>query len=78
LSFILHEKHNNKIDWVDIDLKEKNMLYYALVFLIVAILAGFFGFFGLAGLSATIAKILFLIFLVAFIISLVTGRRASV
>ena len=37
------------------------MLYYAIVFLIIALIAGFFGFFGVAGLAATIAKILFVI-----------------
>ena len=54
------------------------MLYYALVFLLVALLAGAFGFFALAGTAAWIAKILFVIFVVVFLVSLITGRRPSV
>ena len=48
------------------------MLYYALVFLLVAILAAVFGFGGIAIVSAGIAKILFFIFIVLFLVSLVT------
>jgi uncharacterized membrane protein YtjA (UPF0391 family) len=55
--------------------KEHVMLYYAIVFLIIAIIAGFFGFFGVAGLAASIAKILFVIFIILFILSLIFGRR---
>jgi uncharacterized membrane protein YtjA (UPF0391 family) len=55
------------------------MLYYALVFLVVALIAGVLGFGGIAGASAGIAKILFLVFIVLFLISLVSQlfrRRA--
>jgi uncharacterized membrane protein YtjA (UPF0391 family) len=55
--------------------QENTMLYYAIVFLIIALVAGFFGFFGVAGLAASIAKILFVIFIILFIVSLVFGRR---
>lgn len=55
--------------------KEELMLYYAVVFLIIAIIAGFFGFFGVAGLSALIAKILFVVFIILFVVSLIFGRR---
>jgi uncharacterized membrane protein YtjA (UPF0391 family) len=51
------------------------MLYYAIVFLIIALIAGFFGFFGVAGTAAGIAKILFIIFIILFIASLIFGRR---
>jgi len=53
------------------------MLYWALVFLLVAILAAVFGFTGVAVASAGIAKLLFFIFLVLFVISLIAhlGRR---
>ncbi len=53
------------------------MLYYALVFLVIAIVAAIFGFGGVAMTSAYIAKILFFIFLVMFLVSLVMhlGRR---
>ena len=51
------------------------MLYYALIFLLVAIVAGVLGFTGIAGTANWIAKILFVIFLVLFVVSLVRGRR---
>lgn len=54
---------------------EETMLYYAVVFLIVALIAGFLGFFGIAGLAASIAKILFIVFLILFIASLLFGRK---
>lgn len=47
------------------------MLYWALVFLLVAILAAVFGFGGIAVASAGIAKLLFFVFLVLFVVSLV-------
>jgi uncharacterized membrane protein YtjA (UPF0391 family) len=49
------------------------MLYWAVVFLIVAIIAAIFGFGGIALEAAGFAKLLFVIFLVAFIIMLITG-----
>ncbi len=49
------------------------MLYYALVFFIIAIVAAVFGFGGVAVASAGIAKILFFIFLVLFLVSLIRG-----
>jgi uncharacterized membrane protein YtjA (UPF0391 family) len=54
---------------------EQAMLYWALVFFIVAIVAGAFGFFGIAAGAAGIAKILFFVFLVLFLVSLLTGMR---
>jgi uncharacterized membrane protein YtjA (UPF0391 family) len=53
--------------------EEITMLYWALVFLIVALVAGFFGFVGIAGTAYGMAKILFFIFLVLFIVSLLAG-----
>ena len=54
------------------------MLYYALVFLIVAIVAGLLGFGVVAFAAAGIAKVLFFLFLVAFLVSIFmhVGRRA--
>ncbi len=49
------------------------MLYWALVFLVVALIAGALGFGAVSGLAATIAKILFFVFLVLFVISLISG-----
>jgi uncharacterized membrane protein YtjA (UPF0391 family) len=49
------------------------MLWWALIFFIVAIIAAIFGFGGIAAGAMSIAKILFWIFLVLFIISLIWG-----
>jgi uncharacterized membrane protein YtjA (UPF0391 family) len=56
---------------------EKKMLYYSVVFLVIALIAGALGFFGVAGAAVGIAKILFFVFLVLFVVSLVLGRRAG-
>jgi uncharacterized membrane protein YtjA (UPF0391 family) len=59
-------------------IKEKLMLYYALVFFIIAIIAAVLGFSGLAAGAAGIAKILFVVFLViaiaTFVVNLLRGR----
>ncbi|MDZ4858353.1 MAG: DUF1328 domain-containing protein [Candidatus Hydrogenedentes bacterium] len=49
------------------------MLYWALVFFVVAILAAVFGFGGIATAATGIAKILFFIFVVLFLVSLLFG-----
>ncbi len=55
------------------------MLYWAVVFFILALVAGLLGFGGLAATAGGIAQILFFIFLVLFVVSLLygllTGRR---
>ena len=55
------------------------MLYWALVFFIIAIVAGAFGFGGIAAAASGIAQILFFIFVVLFLAfligGLVRGRR---
>jgi len=55
------------------------MLYWTLVFLVVAVIAGALGFGGIAGASAGLAQILFFVFLAFLAISLIAGllRRAS-
>jgi uncharacterized membrane protein YtjA (UPF0391 family) len=50
-----------------------NLLYWALVFLIVAIIAAAFGFGGVAGTAIAGAKILFWVAIVLFIIALIGG-----
>jgi uncharacterized membrane protein YtjA (UPF0391 family) len=50
-------------------------IYYALVFLLIAIVAGALGFMVLAGTLAGLAGICFLLFLALFIISLVQRKR---
>jgi uncharacterized membrane protein YtjA (UPF0391 family) len=52
------------------------MLYWALVFFIIAIIAAIFGFGGIASTAAGIAQILFFVFLVVFVISLIMGLAA--
>jgi len=47
------------------------MLYYALVFLIVALIAGALGFGFVAFAAAGIARVLFFIFIVMFLASLI-------
>jgi uncharacterized membrane protein YtjA (UPF0391 family) len=42
----------------------KHMLYWAFVFLVIAIIAGVFGFGGIAGTATDIARVLFVLFLV--------------
>ena len=49
------------------------MLYWAMVFLIVAIIAGVLGFVGVATAAAGFAKILFYIFLIVFLVTLIIG-----
>jgi uncharacterized membrane protein YtjA (UPF0391 family) len=49
------------------------MLYWALVFFLVALVAALFGFGGIAIAAAGIAKLLFYIFLVVFLVTLVMG-----
>jgi len=52
------------------------MLYYALMFLLVAIVCAVLGFGVLSAAAAGIAKILFFLFLVIFLVSLIMGRRS--
>lgn len=49
------------------------MLYYALVFFVVALVAAIFGFGGIAAGAVEIAKILFFIFLVVALVTAVMG-----
>jgi len=50
------------------------MLYYAVVFAVLALVAGLLGFVALEGTLAWIAKVLLLVFVVMFVLSLVFGR----
>jgi len=55
-----------------------NLLYWAVIFLIVALVAAFLGFGGIAGVAVEGARILFWIALVLLVVSVVLGllRRA--
>jgi uncharacterized membrane protein YtjA (UPF0391 family) len=50
-----------------------NLLYWALVFLIVAIVAAFLGFGGIAGAATDGAYLLFWVAIILFVVSLVAG-----
>ena len=56
------------------------MLYYALVFFIIAVIAGLLGFGVIASAAAGIAKILFFVFIILFLVSLLAGgvRRGPI
>jgi uncharacterized membrane protein YtjA (UPF0391 family) len=58
------------------------MLWWAIIFFIIAVIAAIFGFGGIAAGAMVIAKVLFVIFLILFIISaivwLVRGRGPRV
>lgn len=49
------------------------MLYWALVFFVVALIAALFGFGGIAAGAVSIAQVLFFLFLVLFVITLLMG-----
>lgn len=49
------------------------LLYYALIFLVIALIAAAFGYGGIASTAAGVAKILFFVFLVLFLITFISG-----
>ena len=49
------------------------MLYWALMFLVIALVAAVFGFGGIASTATGIAQILFVIAIVLFLVSLLAG-----
>ena len=49
------------------------MLYWALMFLVIALLAGISGFGGIASTATGMAQVLFVIALVLFVVSLFAG-----
>jgi uncharacterized membrane protein YtjA (UPF0391 family) len=50
-----------------------NLLYWALVFLVVAIIAGVLGFGGVSGTATQAASLLFWVAVILFVVSLVAG-----
>jgi uncharacterized membrane protein YtjA (UPF0391 family) len=53
------------------------MLYWAVMFFVLAIVAAVFGFGGIAASATMIGKLLFVGFLVLAVVSLVAGRRPA-
>lgn len=51
--------------------KEKEMLHYAVVFLVIALIAAVFGFGGIAASAVGIAKILFFVFVILAVVTFV-------
>jgi uncharacterized membrane protein YtjA (UPF0391 family) len=54
------------------------MLYWAAVFLVLAIVASCFGWGLVAGTAIQFAQILFVVFLVLFVVSLLFGMRRPI
>jgi uncharacterized membrane protein YtjA (UPF0391 family) len=54
-----------------IALEAAKMLYWTLVFLVVALVAGALGFTGVASASAGVARIIFGLFLILFLVALI-------
>jgi uncharacterized membrane protein YtjA (UPF0391 family) len=52
---------------------EMAMLYWALMFLVVALVAAIFGFGGIASTATGIAQVLFVIAIIMFLVSLLAG-----
>ena len=52
---------------------EITMLYWALMFLVVALVAAIFGFGGVASTATGIAQVLFVIAIIMFVVSLFAG-----
>ena len=50
-----------------------NLLYYAIVFLVIALVVGFLGFGGVAGTAMEGARLLFWVAVVFFVVSAVIG-----
>jgi uncharacterized membrane protein YtjA (UPF0391 family) len=53
------------------------MLYYSVIFLVVALIAAAFGFGLVASTAVGIAKVLFFFFLILSVLSFVLGRRVQ-
>jgi uncharacterized membrane protein YtjA (UPF0391 family) len=57
--------------------KEKTMLHYAVVFLVIALIAAVLGFGGIAAGAAGIAKILFIVFVILAVATFLFGRNRN-
>jgi len=58
--------------------KERVMLYYALVFLVVGLIAAALGASGVAAVATQISWVLFIIAVILFLVHFISGRRGSV
>ena len=55
-----------------------DMLYYALVFLLIGLVAGALGLFGVTAIASQISWILFLVGIILLVVHLVSGRGIRV
>ncbi|MDX2463540.1 MAG: DUF1328 domain-containing protein [Porticoccus sp.] len=55
--------------------KEITMLYWAFMFLVIAIIAGIFGLTGVAAVASEVAWILFVLGLILAVVFFIMGRR---
>jgi uncharacterized membrane protein YtjA (UPF0391 family) len=53
--------------------KERFMLYWAVIFLVIALISGALGLTNVAVISGEISKVLFIIFVILFVIALLFG-----
>ena len=58
-------------------IRSRDMLGYAVTFLIIALIAGALGFGLVGGMAYGAAKIFFFVFLVLAVVSLLNGRRIN-
>jgi uncharacterized membrane protein YtjA (UPF0391 family) len=69
----------NNFVFLDYDQERKyliafgGLLYWAVIFLVIAIIAALLGLGGIAGFLIAIAQILFIVFIVLFVIALIVG-----
>jgi uncharacterized membrane protein YtjA (UPF0391 family) len=64
-----------KSPWESWALREREMLYWAFLFLVIAVIAAIFGFGIAATTAAATGKVLFMLFLTGFVVSLVMHVR---
>jgi uncharacterized membrane protein YtjA (UPF0391 family) len=67
---------NDDLAWqlpLEVGKEDTDMLYYALVFLLIGLVAGALGLFGVAAMAGQISWILFLVGVVILIVHLVAG-----
>ena len=76
--YAMSDRPGSESSWYILDQKGGSMLYWAVVFLVIALVAAIFGFTGVEIAAAGVAKILFLVFLVLFVVSLVGGLARRV
>jgi uncharacterized membrane protein YtjA (UPF0391 family) len=54
--------------------EEGSMLYWTLIFVVVALVAGVLGFGGIASTASGAARMLFAVFVILLVVSMVAGR----